>query len=63
MSFIYKYKTLTLTPFVKPHKILKLPVQNIFYIKLYMESAFMYNPGLTIWITWIEGALAVEENH
>ena len=47
MSFIYKYKTSTLTPFVKPHNVLNLAVQKIFYVQLYMESAFMYNPGLT----------------
>ena len=48
MSFIYKYKTSTLTPFVKPHDILKLAVQNVFYIKLDVESVFMYNPGSAV---------------
>ena len=48
MSFIYEYKTSTLTPFVKPHDILNLAVQNIFYVQSYVESAFTYNPGLTI---------------
>ena len=47
-SFIYKYKTFTLTPFVKPQDILNLTIQNIFYIQLYVESAFMNNPGSTI---------------
>ena len=52
MSFIYKYETSTLTPFEKPGDILNLAVQNIFYVQLYMESAFIYNPGLTIVITF-----------
>ena len=30
MSFIYKYETSTLTPFIKPRNILNLAVQNIF---------------------------------
>ena len=47
MSFIYKYKTYTLTPFVKPCKILNLAVKNIFYVQLYVESAFTYNMGST----------------
>ena len=45
MSFIYKYKTSTLTPFIKPGVIL-LPVQNIQKIA-YVESDFTYNPGWT----------------
>ena len=40
MSFIYKYETSTLTPFVKPRNILNLAVQDVFYVQLYMESAF-----------------------
>ena len=36
-----------LTPFVKPCNILNLAVCNIFYVQSYVESAFMYNPGLT----------------
>ena len=40
MSFIYKYETYTLTPFVKPPNILNLATQNKFYIKLYVESTF-----------------------
>ena len=47
MSFIYKYKTSTLNPFVKPRDILNLAIQNIFYIQSYVESTFTYNPGLT----------------
>ena len=47
-SFIYKYETSTLTPFEKQHNVLNLAVRNIFYIQLYVESAFTYNPGLTI---------------
>ena len=47
MSFIYKYKTSTLTPLVKPLDILNLAVPKIFYIQSYMESTFMYNPGST----------------
>ena len=47
MSFIDKYETSTLTPFVKPHNILNLAIPNIFYIQLYMESAFTFNPGST----------------
>ena len=43
MSFIYKYKTPTLTPFVKPRDVLNLTVQNIFYVQSYAESTFMYN--------------------
>ena len=48
MPFIYKYETATLNPFVKPSNILKLAIQNIFYVQLYMESAFTYNLGLTL---------------
>ena len=48
MSFFCKYKTSTLTPFVKPHDILNLAVQNAFYIQTFVESAFMNNPGSTI---------------
>ena len=47
MSFIYRYNTSTLTPFVKPCIILNLALQNVFYVQLYMESTFTYNPGLT----------------
>ena len=36
MSFIYKYETSTPTPFVKPHDVLKIAQQNIFYF--YVES-------------------------
>ena len=43
MSFIYKYKTSTLTPFVKPRNVFKLAVQNDFYIQSYVESALTYN--------------------
>ena len=46
-SFTFKYKICTLTPFVKPCNVLNIAVWNIFYVQLYMESAFMYNPGLT----------------
>ena len=35
----YKYKTSTLTPFVKPC--------NVLYIQLYVESTFKYNLGST----------------
>ena len=45
--FIYKYKTYTLTPFVKPRNILNLAIQNVFNIQLYVESAFTYNLGMT----------------
>ena len=48
MSFLYKYKTSTLTPFVKPHDILNLAVQNLFYTQLHEESAHKYDLGLTI---------------
>ena len=41
------YATSTLTPIVKPHNVLNLAIQNIFYIQSYMESAFMYNLGST----------------
>ena len=44
---LYKCKTPKLTTFVKPFDILNLAVQNIFYRQLYVESAFMYNLGLT----------------
>ena len=47
MSFIYKDKTSTLTPFVKPHNVLNLVVLNIFYIQSYVESAFTNNPEST----------------
>ena len=33
MSFRYKYKTSTLTPFVKPHAELNLSLQNVFYVQ------------------------------
>ena len=33
MSFIYEYKTYTLTPCVKPHAILNLAVRNEFYMQ------------------------------
>ena len=46
MSFIYQYKSFTLTPFVKPLDKLNLPICNVFYIQLYVESAFTY-PGST----------------
>ena len=46
-SFIYKYKTSTLNPLVKPCYVLNLAVQNIFYIQSYVESTFTYNPGST----------------
>ena len=49
MSFIYKYKTSTLTPFVKPCDILNLAIQDIFYIQSFVESTFTYNPGLTLY--------------
>ena len=45
MSFIYKYKTSTLTPFVKPHDVLNLAEQIVFNVLLLLESAFTYNPG------------------
>ena len=47
MSFIYKYETCILNPFVKPSNTLNLAIQNIFYVQLYVESSFTYNPGLT----------------
>ena len=46
-SFIYKYKTSTLTPFVKPCDVLNLAIQNLFYTQLYVESTFTYNLGST----------------
>ena len=46
-SFIYKYKTSTLTPFVKPRNILNLAVQNVLYKQPNRESAFTYNLGST----------------
>ena len=49
-SFIYKYKTFLLTPFVKPCEVLKLAIQNVFYVQSYVDSTFTYNPGLTIFI-------------
>ena len=48
MPFIYKYKTYTHTPLVKQSSVLNLDIQNVFYIQLYVESAFMSNPGSTI---------------
>ena len=48
ISFIYKQETSTFTPFVRPHNVLILAVRNIFNIQSSMESAFTYNPGLTI---------------
>ena len=54
-SFIYKYKRSTLTPFVKPHNVLNLAVQNIFYVQSFVESAFMYNPGSTVLQDWSRG--------
>ena len=48
MSFIYKYKTSTLTSFVKPCNVLNLVIQIVVYIQSYVESAFTYNLGLTI---------------
>ena len=48
MSFIYKYKTSTLTSFVKPRNVLNLVIQIVVYIQSYVESAFTYNLGLTI---------------
>ena len=51
MSFIYKEKPSTLTPFVKPRDILNLSIQNVFYIQSYVESAFTYNTGSTIGIS------------
>ena len=48
-SFIFKYKTSTLPPLVKPHNILNLAVQNVFYVKSFKESAFLYNTGSTFW--------------
>ena len=47
MSFINKYETSTLTPFVKPHNVLNLAIQNVFYVPLYVESAFTYKLGST----------------
>ena len=61
MSFIYKYKTLTLTPFVKPHDMLNLAVWNIFYVQLHVESAFTYNPGSTI--NLMRGMRVYKEQH
>ena len=46
-AFIYNYNTSTLTPIVKPCNILNLAVQNILFKQSYMESTFMFNPGLT----------------
>ena len=46
-SFIFKYKTSTLTPFVNPRVIVNLAIWNVFYVQAYVESAFMYNPGST----------------
>ena len=47
LSFIFKYETSTLTPFVKLCDVLNLAVQNIFYVQSYVECAFPYNPGST----------------
>ena len=33
--------------FVKPRDVLNLAKQNVFYVQLYVESAFTYNPGTT----------------
>ena len=52
-SFIYKYKTSTLTPFVKPWDILNLATKNVFYIQMYVESAFTNNRGSAILLTLI----------
>ena len=46
-SFLYKYETSTLTPFVKPHNILNLAGQNILYLQSYVQSAFMHSLGST----------------
>ena len=59
MSFIYKYETSTLTPFAKPSDILNLAIQNIFYAQSYVESSFMYNPGLTIFIILMNKMLKI----
>ena len=49
MSFIYKYKTSTLTPFVKPCNILNLAKQNVFYVPTIVHGiCLMQNPGSTI---------------
>ena len=42
-SFICKYKTSTLTQFLKPCDILNLVVQNVFYVQWYVESEFTQN--------------------
>ena len=47
-SFIYKYKTSTLTPFVKPRNVLNLAIQNLFYVQSNVEYGFTYNLGSTI---------------
>ena len=49
-SFIYKYETSTLTPFVKPSDKLNLDVRNVIYVQLYMESDFTYNPARPIFV-------------
>ena len=53
-SFVYKCEASTLTPFVKPWKILNLAVQNGFYIQSYEESAFTCNVGSTFHYNWRE---------
>ena len=40
MSFICKFKTSTITAFVKPCNVLNLAVWKVFYVQLYVESAF-----------------------
>ena len=47
-NVIYKYKTSTLTPFVKPCDVVNLAKQNVFYVQSCVESAFMYIMGSTI---------------
>ena len=48
-SFIYKYKTSTLAPFVKPCNVHNLAVQNIFYLQMYVESDFQGWPNNLWW--------------
>ena len=55
-SFIYKFKTSTLTPIVKPRNVLNLAIQKVFYIQLCMESAFTYNQGSTTSLAVFLGA-------
>ena len=40
MSFIYKYKTSTLTHFLKPQAMLKLAVQNVFYTEIVLVIGY-----------------------